>query len=214
MKKLLFLLILLLMLTGCTNINNLSYDEIINISLSEEVKPNTYVLGYKFYLPRSMSMSNDLNGNNILYGDGSNYYLYVDMVSYINKINNKYHVTENTTQYFKSINYNGKEGYILIRETLGGYLLEIMYNYAKIEVVTNDIKPALTNSLIILKSINYNEQVIKNLISDNGLNYDEETFNLLGPNNQKDSFLQYIEDYGTYEEEVQDEDILDIETTN
>lgn len=212
MKKLFLLISIIFLLTGCYNINNLSIDEVIDVNIKEDVKPNTFLKGYKFYTPIDMTLLNDINSNNILYSDKEKYYLYVDIVSFYNKINNTYN-KEKDVYYFKSLNYNGKTGYIQINELNDKYLLEIMYNYAKIEVVTNDINNALSKSIIILKSIDFNDKVIKTLIEEDGLDYDEESFKLLGPNVYTDNFIQYIEDYGMYEEEsAKDDDVLDLNT--
>ncbi len=211
MKKIILLLFMVFLFTGCYNINNLSIDEIIDINIKETNKPNTYLKGYKLYTPVDMTLINDTNSNNILYSDGDKYYLYVDIVSFYNKVNNTYN-NENSTYYFKSLNYNGITGYVQIFELNDKYLLEIMYNYAKIEVVTNNINEALSKSIIILNSINYNEKVVETLILNDGPLYDEESFKLLGPTVYTDNFIQYIEDYGTYEEDAKDEDILDLIT--
>ena len=73
MKKYLIIVIALFILTGCTDISNLDYDGIVNETLKEEAhKPNTYLEGYKLYLPGHMSMIGDLKGNDILYS----YHLY------------------------------------------------------------------------------------------------------------------------------------------
>ncbi len=213
-KLLLLLVVVVLLFTGCYNINNLSIDEVVDFNIKESARPNTFLKGYKFYIPVGMRLLNDIDSNNILYSNGEKYYLYVDIVSYYNKINNDYSSTDNSTYYFRNLNYDGKVGYVQINKLNDKYLLEIMYNYAKIEVVTNDIKDALSKSIIVLRSVNYNDKVVKTLIDDDGLSYDEESFKLLGPNVYTDNFLQYIEDYGTYEEDVQDDDVIDLNTTD
>lgn len=213
-KKLLLLSIVIVLFTGCYNINNMSNDELVNFNIYDVGKPNTFLKGYKFYTPVGMTLLNDINSNNILYCDGEKYYLYVDIVSFYNKVDNNYD-SGNSPYFFKKIEYDGKVGYVQINKLNDKYLLEIMYNYAKIEVVTNDIKKALSNSIIVLKSIMFNEKVVKTLIDDNSLNYDEESFKLLGPNVYTDNFLKYIEDYGTYEEDdLQDDDVIDLNSTD
>ena len=48
MKKYILVIVALFLLTGCTNIDNLSYNKVINQSLQEQkVKTNTYLEGYK-----------------------------------------------------------------------------------------------------------------------------------------------------------------------
>ena len=67
-----------------------------------------------------------------------------------------------------------------------------MYNYAKIEVITTDVKRAVADSLIVLKNIRYNYKIIDSMIGSNTLVYDSEQFTLLGPKKSTDNFLQYV----------------------
>jgi hypothetical protein len=53
-----------------------------------------------------------------------------------------------------------------------------MYNHAKIEVISSNLKKALVNSLIVLNSIEYNDKIIESLIGSNVLDYDEESYKL------------------------------------
>ena len=54
MKKYVIIIILaLFVLTGCTNLNDLSYDQVIKEALNEKsLKNNTYLEGYKLYYPK------------------------------------------------------------------------------------------------------------------------------------------------------------------
>lgn len=213
MKKYLLIATILLILTGCTNISNMNYDSIVDSVLKENVhKDNTYMEGYKLYLPSHMTVIGDLKGNDILYSYGDKYYLYVDLISYYNKKQNKYNIVTDNYKYTKNISYNDLDGYVTVSESKGGYLVEVMYNYAKIEVVTNDIKRAIANSLLVLKSINYNYKIIDSMIGSNALVYDSELFELLGPKKKDNNFLEYVEEYGEYKEEKSnnDEDIIDM----
>lgn len=215
MKKYLIVLIALFMLTGCTNLKNLSYDEVVNaVLLEKEVKNNTYLEGYKLYLPQHMTIIGDLNGNDILYSYGDKYYLYVDLVSYYNKKQNKYNISDFNYDYSREISQNELSGYVTVSDSKGGKLVEVMYNYAKIEVVTNDVKRAISDSLIVLKNINYNYKIIDSMIGSNTLVYDSELFTLLGPKKSNENFLQYVEEYGDYEESedtINDEDVIEME---
>ena len=218
MKKYVIIIILaLFVLTGCTNLNDLSYDQVIKEALNEKsLKNNTYLEGYKLYLPQSATMIGDLEGNNILYSNGDKYYLYVDLVSYYNKKQNKYNIESKNYEYSEEIDYNDLTGYVLVSESKGGYLVEVMYNYAKIEVVTNNVKRTIVDSLIILKSIDYNYKIIDSMIGSNALVYDSELFTLLGPEKSADKFLQYVEEYGVYDEEdsENDEDVIEMESSD
>ena len=88
MKKYIVLITLLVLLTGCMNIYDQDYDSIISDALNgSEMKENTNLKGYKFYLPEGMNLIGDFEHNNILYSDGDKYYMYADLVSYYNKTN-------------------------------------------------------------------------------------------------------------------------------
>ena len=215
-NKWIFLILIIFLFTGCCNINNLTNDELVDNILTNNIKEQNQALeGYKIYIPNGMSLTGDYKSNNIITTYGEKYYLYVDLVSYYNKIDNEYKInTEKTPIYAKTLSYNGKKGYILVTELDEGYFVEAMYNYAKIEVITHDVKKALANSLIILNSINYNDKIIESLIGNNVLTYDEEQFKLLSPGNStNDNFLKYEEEYGSYEDvdnELPDEDKINI----
>ena len=62
----------------------------------------------------------------------------------------------------------------------------------------------------------YNYKVIDSMIGSNVLVYDSELFELMGPKKKADNFLQYVKEYGDYDEEdaKMDEDVLDINTTD
>lgn len=216
MKKYILLIIALLCLTGCTNIDNLNYSGIIDKTLKEDsLKTNTYLEGYKLYLPLHMTLIGDLDGNEILYSYGDKYYLYVDIISYYNKKQNNYEFDSDGYEFSKDISYNDLNGYVLVSKSKGGYLVQVMYNYAKIEVITNDVKRAISDSLIVLKNIDYNYKIIDSMIGSNALVYDSKLFTL-GPEKNIDSFLQYVEEYGVYDEKDSktDEDVIDMESSD
>lgn len=216
MKKYLLLFVSIFILTGCTNIDNLDYSQVITKTLEENsLKTNTYLEGYKLYLPQHMTLIGDLAGNDILYSYGDKYYLYVDLVSYYNKKPNYYNIDSSNYTYSHGITNNDKNGYVLVSKSKGGYLVEVMYNYAKIEVITNDIKRAISDSLIVLKNIEYNYKIIDSMIGSNTLVYDSKLFTL-GPEKNTDSFLQYVEEYGVYDEKNKenDEDVIDMNSSD
>lgn len=215
MKKYIIVIISLLFLTGCSNIYDMEYDTLINETLKKEkTKENTYLEGYKLYLPQHMSLIGDINSNNILYSYTDKYYLYVDLISYYNKKQNKYKINHQSYEYSKEIDYDGKLGYVVVSKSNGGKLVEVMYNYAKMEVVTDDVPRAIANSLIVLKNISYNYKIIDSMIGSNALVYDSELFNLTGPSSNTENFLTYTEEYGVYEEDEKpvDEDVIEIES--
>ena len=211
MKKIIILILSITLLCGCTKIDNNNIEQIINkIISSKSNNANEYKNGYKFYLPSNL-MIDKINERNIVFREnGLKYYMFVDIVSYYHKVENKYQVNEKA-YYSSLINYNNKSGYVEVNVKNDKYLIEIMYNYAKIEVIvnSNDIASAITNSLIILTSVNYNDDIIDNLLEEDVLNYSEETFNIFETNSNDSNFLKVVEEYDNYnEDEVPDYDLI------
>ena len=62
-KKILGATLLILLLTGCCNINSLNYESIIEESMKEKNKPNVAVRGYNIFLPRGMSIADSSEDN-------------------------------------------------------------------------------------------------------------------------------------------------------
>ena len=211
MKKLIILIDCFTLLCGCTKINNDNINNIINsVVSSDNDRANQYRNGYKFYLPNNLSIIKIDDKNNVFKENDIKYYMFVDIVSYYHKVENKYQVNEKA-YYSSLINYNNKSGYVEVNVKNDKYLIEIMYNYAKIEVIvnSNDIASAITNSLIILTSVNYNDDIIDNLLEEDVLNYSEETFNIFETNSNDSNFLKVVEEYDNYnEDEVPDYDLI------
>lgn len=207
-KYLIGVIVLLLLVCGCSNINDLSYNDVVSYSLENKAKANTFLKGYKIYLPKDMNLLNDVDDNNVLYSFGDKYYLYVDLVSYYNKVSNSYKVNDDSNAIYSEILNNG---YVLVTKHNSEYFIEVMYNYAKIEVISSDIKNAISRSLVVLNSISYNDSVIETLLG-NSIDYNEEKFELLGPSVNTENFLEYEEEYGTYEDDgkAPDEDKIEI----
>lgn len=211
MKKLIILIVCFTLLCGCTKINNDNINNIINsVVSSDNDRANQYRNGYKFYLPNNLSTIKIDDKNNVFKENDIKYYMFVDIVSYYHKVENKYQVNEKA-YYSSLINYNNKSGYVEVNVKNDKYLIEIMYNYAKIEVIvnSNDIASAITNSLIILNSVNYNDDIIDNLLEEDVLNYSEETFNIFETNSNDSNFLKVVEEYDNYnEDKVPDYDLI------
>lgn len=207
-KYLIGVIVLLLLVCGCSNINDLSYNDVVSYSLENKAKANTFLKGYKIYLPKDMNLLIDVDDNNVLYSFGDKYYLYVDLVSYYNKVSNSYKVNDDSNAIYSEILNNG---YVLVTKHNSEYFIEVMYNYAKIEVISSDIKNAISRSLVVLNSISYNDSVIETLLG-NSIDYNEEKFELLGPSVNTENFLEYEEEYGTYEDDgkAPDEDKIEI----
>ncbi len=209
MKKCL-LLLTLIFLCGCTNIQEARPQDLIKeIVSSKNYSYNEYRTGYKYYLPISMSSLSSKKYNEILTDGNYKYYIYVDLVSYLKK--NEFSYTVNENAYIsETINYNDLNGYLEVNERNDKYLIEIMYNYAKIEVIVDkdDINKAIVNSMIVLTTIDYTDDVIKNLLSIDDMTSSEENFSLFDESN--DSNLLEVIKPGDYvdKDEVPDPDVI------
>ena len=197
MKKVLCLLATVLLLCGCSKINDKNYDELINSVVASNYKmENTYRTGYKYYTPTNMDILNTLDYNETLADDNYKYYFYVDVVSYYNRVIDKFKEDDKAV-YSKSINYEDKYGYIEINKWKNGkYLLEIMYNYAKIEVIVDEenIKSAITNSMVVLSSVKYNNNLLESIVGENVLTAKEIEFNIFETKKNESNFLKVSEE--------------------
>jgi len=212
MKKIVVLIVMILFLAGCTNIQTQQFNDIISSVVTSKYNVyNEYRSGYKYYMPNSMSSVDTKDFNEKITSSKYNYYLYVDVVSYYNRTLKEFNRDEKA-YYSTSINYEDKYGYLEInRQENGKYLVEIMYNYAKIEVMVEekDLKEAVTNSIILLSNINYNNEILAGIVGDNALEYNEETFNIFQAKKKESNFLD-VQESDVYEEtEKVDPDLVD-----
>jgi len=210
MKKVLLFLILLVILTGCTNLNKVNTDKIIDEVINSKVKLNNqYRTGYKYYLPSSLTVIKSLKMNEIIGNDKVKYYLFVDLISnYYNK--NLDYTVNNEAYYAKEFSYQDLKGYLEINVKNDKYLIEIIYNYAKIEVIVDkeDINLAVANSLIILSSIEYQKSIIENMIGEDILSYSEEAFTIFDSKTKDSNFLEYVQEFDTYNTDIPDYDLI------
>ena len=212
MKKIIVALISLLLLTGCQKINNLTIDELIENSIHSKANlENQYRTGYKYYLPRGLNLVNQSDYNEKFNTDRYTYYLYVDIISYYNKVKDNYTVNKNA--YFsKALKYKDKYGYIEIKAINDKYLVEIMYNYAKIEVIVKqkDLNSTIATSITILNSIKYNNNIIGNIMENNNLKNKETEMNIFETKKTDSNYIHYEEIYGQYDdsEETHDSDLI------
>lgn len=215
MKKILLILSFLFITVGCTNINEIDYkdniEEVIKENKTNKIY-NQYRKGYKYYLPKYMNIKNDIDFNEKINSNNYTYYLYVDVISYYNKTKKTY---DNNASYISYNFQNGDNyGYLEVNNIDNDkYLVEIIYNYAKIEVKVNemDINEAINNSIILLSTIKYDDEIIKNLVEDNNINNKEEKLDIFGKESDKDNFLKVVEEYDNYEN---NEDIPDYDKIN
>ena len=204
MKRIFLGLFLLLICAGCSNIANLNYEQIIIDSLNSSYNiTNENRRGFMYYLPKGMRIIKSSGNNEILSNSDDIYYLYVDLVSYYNKVEMDYKEKDNVI-FSKSIKNDSKFGYLEIKKTANEkYFIEIMYNYAKIEVIVKEenLKEALTYCSTILTSINYQDIVLKSLMEENSLKSSEVMYNIFETADTESSYLQIAEEYGQYEED-------------
>lgn len=195
MKKVILILLCLVLFTGCTivRIDTDSIDNIIDVVLSKNNKLyNRVGKGYKYYVPRGMSYIDTTELNDKLYSNGYYYYLYIDVISYYNKIEFTY--KENKDAYYsRYIKVNDKEGYLEINKINDRYLIEFMYNYAKIEamVYEEDINDVVLNSTYILSTIKFNKNVIKLMLNDEYFVNKEEKYDIFSSKIDVTDNLEY-----------------------
>ena len=197
MKKLIIMMLAVFLFTGCTvvRIDTDNIDTIINVVLSKEnTLYNTVGKGYKYYRPRGVTYIDTTEYNEKLYSNGYNYYLYVDINSYYYK--KEFTYEENEEAYFsKYLEINDKFGYVEINEYKGLYLIEFMYNYAKIEALVekDDINQTILDATYILSTIKYNSNVIKIMLNEDYFTDKEERYDVFTPKSavKSDNELKY-----------------------
>ena len=203
-KFILFSLFVCILFTGCTTISDKSLEEIIDAGTDRDaIVYNKYRKGYKYNLPRGLTVIDSTEYNEIIKDDKYVYYLYVDAVSHYNKVIEKYEVNGESYESMQ-ISFEDKYGYLEINSIEEDkYFIEIMYNYAKIEVIVRecDVKIAVADALSILASIDFNNDVLKNLLDDEVSQFSEFEIDIFETVSNNDS--QYL---GTVEEKEEDED--------
>ena len=185
MKKIIISLMLIFLVTGCTvvRIDTKSINNTINVILSKDNDLyNTVGKGYKYYKPRGVTYIDTNEYNEKLYSNGNYYYLYVDINSYYYK--KEFSYEENKDAYYsRLIDINNKLGYLEINKYKNKYLIEFMYNYAKIEALVDEeeINNVVLNASYILSTIKFNSKVIKIMLNDNYFINKEERYDLFTP---------------------------------
>ena len=199
MKKILLLGLAALILTGCTivRIDTTSIDNILNVVLSKEnTLYNRVGRGYKYYVPRGVTYIDSSGSNDKLYSNGVYYYLYLDEISYYYQKSLDYK-EDDSKYYSRRIDNDGKLGYLEITKQDDLYLIEFVYNYARIEALVpeEDINDTVLNSSYILSTIKYNSNIVKLSLEDDFLQNKEEKYDVFSAKNQDDdSFLRYEEE--------------------
>lgn len=205
MKKVLILCALLILCIGCTRIDNVSDYKVIidNIISKNNINTNTASMGYKYYLPMGVKKVYDKDYNQKFKYEDINMYLYVDAVSYYyhNSLNFK---DETDNIFYYKINNGDKTGYVVINQNEDDYFLKIIYNYAKIEshVSKEKLNEVIANSMIILNSIDYNDNLIKKILEDEYYSSTAEEYKIRKPDNTTSKFSEYLSEYVVDEETV------------
>lgn len=206
MKKFLILLLLTIFLSGCTRIDNeKEYKNIANNVINSSTSlVNTATRGYKYYLPKGVSLIYNIDFNQKFRILDEDIYMYVDIVSYYYKKDlNDYEKDFN--YYFSNISSKNKVGYIGINKEDNEYFVKLVYNYAKVEFYTSEdkISNLIAYSMIIMNSIEYNDILILEIIEDNNIRSEDSVYNILKPDDSESKFNEYLEEYVQDEEKIE-----------
>ena len=184
MYKKIILGIMLIFLVGCNkNIDDMSFEEIINDSIKEDINVNNVnAIGYKYFLPINFNVYKDEKFNQTFLSDNNYYYMNVDFVSYHYKssIESMHDIND---YFYYSFSRSGKGGYLKITKNNDYFFVELCYNYAiiEVEVEEKDLKYAVSRSILILSSIKYNDLIIEKYIADTSLDAVESVYEIPEP---------------------------------
>ncbi len=206
MKKFFVLLLLPIFLSGCTRIDNeKEYKNIANNIINSSTNlVNTATRGYKYYLPKGVSLIYNIDFNQKFRILEEDIYMYVDIVSYYYKKDlNDYE--DDFNYYFSNISSKDKVGYIGINKEDNEYFVKIVYNYAKVEFYTNEDKLSnlISYAMIIINSIEYNDVLILEIIEDNNIRSEDTVYNIIKPDDSESKFNEYLEEYVQDEEKIE-----------
>lgn len=216
MKKGLLILLMVIILSGCTvnKIDNYSYDKLINKILSFNIKMlNKVGNGYKYYTPKGLVRTNSNSYNDELKREDVSYYLYVNVVGYYYNYKTDYKVNSDA-YYSYLIDSNKSKGYIEVEEKKDKLYVKMYYNYAKIEAYTDKryLKRTISDMSYVLSSIKFNDSLLKKMYESGNLSSKEEVYKLFDNKGKEGNFLEYIKEFdkydGKYEEEIKEEEII------
>ena len=216
MKKIIVLLsIVLLSITGCSmrKLDDKNIDKNIHILLSEKVDmTNVNFEGYNYYVPIGLKFLTKEDYNAVLKDRfGNKYYLYVDVIAYYHNIENTYEVNDES-YYSKKLDYRKKTGFIEVNEVDGKYYIEYVFNYGRIQALIDKdyLVRVINNMSYILRSIEYNDEVLESLVGENILSYAEETFSLFETEATQEDFLDVVKKYDSGYKEAKDQEQLEL----
>lgn len=215
MKKILILIIILFFATGCTikQIDNKSISDIVLKIIKEDTNlTNRVGIGYDYYMPINMQLSDVTEYNEVLYSQGIKYYLYVDLISYESKMKSSYNI-DSKLFFSKEIKNKNKFGYIQIDKIDNQYYIEMMYNYAKIETYVYDyqLKDSVMNISYILSSISYNDKIIKSLIAEEKIKSNGKQYSIFKPKTTSNNYIGNIDEVIDINNAIDDPDVINVE---
>lgn len=173
MKKNILILLLVIMLTGCSvvRIDTSNINTIVNVVLSKNNKLYNQVgQGYKYYLPGGVTYIESDELNDILYCNGNYYYLYIDVINYYYQTPIEYKKNKDafySRQFDISDGFN-HTGYLEIEKVDDLYHIEFIYNYAKIEAIVEKekVNNTVLNASYILSTMKYNYNIVELMLND------------------------------------------------
>lgn len=204
MKKILILCTLLILCVGCTRIDNVEDYRIIIDDIIENgnISSNTTSMGYKYYLPIGVTKVYDKDYNQKFKYEDVSIYLYVDAVSYYYR--NPLNFNDSEGDFYYKISNGEKIGYVLVKQVDDNYFLKIVYNYAKIETYVSKelLNEVMANSMIIINSIDYNDNLIKKILEEEYYSSTAEEYKIKKPDDAMSRFSEYLSEYVAEEETV------------
>ena len=209
-KKIIFFVVIVLLLSGCTKITN-NLDEVVNAAIINSKLPaNTVSTGYELYIPTGVKQVTDSNNNQKFKIRNRYIYLYVDTVSYYYKNMLNYKNTQDYDYYYKELSVGNKTGYIGIK-TAGDdlYYVVVIYNYSKVEFYAekDELPVILADALIIVKSVKFNDSLIKTELDNNVSDGRELKYELDSPKDTESTFSDYLQEYVPDEEETEEAEL-------
>ena len=204
MKKVLILCALLILCIGCTRIDNIKDYKVVidNVIERNNVDTNTASMGYKYYLPIGVRKVYDKDYNQKFRYENVDIYLYVDAVSYYHHNTLNFNEDKKDNDFYYKIVNGDKIGYVIVTKNTDDYFVKIVYNYAKIEshVPKEKLNEVIANSMIILNSIDYNDNLIKKILEDEYYSSTAEEYKIKKPDNTTSKFSEYLSEYVVDEE--------------
>ena len=196
MRKFTIILILMvILLSGCSvvRINTKDIDSILNAVLTKSNKLYNQVgQGYKYYVPAGVTFIDNDEHNNILYCNGSYYYLYIDVIDYYYKTKIDYK-EKNNVYYSRKIDKSE-----ITEEANNMYHIDFVYNYSKVEALVSKTKlnESVLNISYILSTIKYNHTVIELMLDDDYFTNKTGKYNNYKTNNSSNKFKLKTQDKG------------------